>query len=155
MNHRNRNASHSACLALTVLSVSLPRMAYATPEFPGVIERELRLAEEPPCTICHVGTPARGTVQTPFGKYLRSRGLLARNDSSLINALKAAEGERQDSNGNGITDIDELKAGRNPNGDEPEFGCVGRIAPRSSYAPGVAALLVMALLSRRRRKSIH
>ena len=89
---------------------------------------------------------------------MRSRGLVARSDSTLKNALAAAAGERQDSDGDGTIDIDELKAGLDPNGDQPEFGCVGRIgSPKSDSATlfvSGAALAAIFLVRRRRRRPI-
>jgi len=88
----------------------------ATPEFPAVIQQQLGLTQPPACTICHAtdaGGP--GTVVKPFGMYLVSRGLVPFDDNSLRNALLADMGEHH-SSGAGLTDIDALKAGEDPNG---------------------------------------
>src|SRR6266446_5698827 len=88
----------------------------ATPNFPGVIQRQLGLAAPPQCTICHAtDAGGAGTVVQPFGVYLRSRGLRPFDESSLRNALLAAAGEHHSSNSSGISDIDALKAGEDPN----------------------------------------
>jgi uncharacterized protein (TIGR03382 family) len=100
----------------------------ATPEFPAVIQQQLGLTQPPPCTVCHAtdaGGP--GTVVKPFGKYLVSRGLVPFDDDSLRNALLADIGEHH-SSGGGLTDIDALKAGQDPNGTQgsgpvPAYGC--------------------------------
>lgn len=99
----------------------------ATPEFPAVIQQQLGLAQPPACTICHAtdaGGP--GTVVKPFGMYLVSRGLVPFDDNSLRNALLADMGEHH-SSGAGLTDIDALKAGEDPNGTQsgpvPAYGC--------------------------------
>src|SRR3989442_9446420 len=87
----------------------------ATPNFPGVIQRQLGLAAPPPCTICHATNAGGvGTVVKPFGIYLRSRGLVPFDDASLRNALLADIAERHSSSG-GLTDIDAFKAGQDPN----------------------------------------
>ncbi len=142
-----------ARVAVFAFAMAVSTRASATPGFPEVIRQELGMEENPHCALCHVGTPARGTVQTPFGKYMRSRGLVARSDSSLKNALRAATGERQDSDGDGTTDVDELKAGQDPNGDQPEFGCVGRIASGKGDARAFLAfgLALVAIVTVRRR----
>jgi hypothetical protein len=102
----------------------------ATPNFPGAIERDLDLAAPPRCTICHTtDSGGAGTAVRPFGVYLRSRGLRPFDEDSLQNALFAAAGEHHSSNGEGLSDIDALKAGQDPNGSAsagdltPAFGC--------------------------------
>jgi hypothetical protein len=118
--------------ALLVLGVVLmaPIAAQATPNFPAAIARDLQLSSPPPCTICHATNEGgTGTVVKPFGKYMISRGLVPFDESSLANALAAAEAERHDSNGDGITDVDALRRGLDPNGsgqaplvEDPQFG---------------------------------
>jgi hypothetical protein len=130
----------------------------ATPEFPGVIQQQLGLAQPPPCTICHATNAGGvGTVVKPFGIYLRSRGLVPFDDASLRNALLADIAERHSSSG-GLTDIDALKAGQDPNGTQgsnlvPAYGC-------SSVGPELDLLTVSALgtwlwLRRRRARSLR
>ena len=110
------------------MNAALVAMLLATPEFPGVIQQQLGLAQPPPCTICHAtnaGGP--GTVVKPFGIYLQSRGLVPFDDASLRNALMADIAERHSSSG-GLTDVDALRAGEDPNGAPganlmPAFGC--------------------------------
>jgi len=93
----------------------------------------------------------------PFGIYLRSRGLVPFDDASLRNALLADIAERHSSSG-GLTDIDALKAGQDPNGTQgsnlvPAYGC-------SSVGPELDLLTVSALgtwlwLRRRRARSLR
>ncbi len=110
------------------MGLILVAMALATPDFPGVIQQQLGLAQPPRCTICHAtDAGGAGTVVKPFGIYLRSRGLVAFDEASLRNALLADIGERHSSSG-GVTDIDALKAGEDPNGTQgsnlvPTYGC--------------------------------
>ncbi|HET6984586.1 MAG TPA: hypothetical protein VFI53_20750 [Myxococcaceae bacterium] len=119
-------------LLLLGLVVGAPLAARATPDFPAAIARDLQLSAPPPCTICHATDQGgAGTVVKPFGKYLVSRGLVPFDESSLATALAAAAGEQHDSNGDGISDIDALKQGLDPNGspspgvllEDPQFGC--------------------------------
>ena len=118
-------------LLLTVVFV-VPLAARATPNFPAAIERDLQLASAPACTICHAtNSGGAGTVVKPFGKYLVSRGLTPFDENSLAGALAAAAGERHDTDGDGILDVDALKQGLDPNGasshgpalEDPTFGC--------------------------------
>jgi len=110
------------------MSLILVAMVLATPDFPGVIQQQFGLARSPACTICHAtdaGGP--GTVVKPFGIYLRSRGLVPFDEASLRTALLADLGERHSSSG-GLTDVDALKAGEDPNGTQgtnlvPAYGC--------------------------------
>ena len=119
-------------LLLVGLVLGAPLAARATPDFPAAIARDLQLSAPPPCTICHATDQGgAGTVVKPFGKYMVSRGLVPFDDSSLATALAAAAAERHDSNGDGISDIDALKQGLDPNGtsstaalvEDPQFGC--------------------------------
>lgn len=109
-----------------------PVAARATPNFPEAISRDLQLSGPPACTICHAtNAGGSGTVVKPFGKYLVSRGLAPFDESSLAGSLAAAAGERHDTDGDGILDVDALKQGLDPNGSpspatglgDPTFGC--------------------------------
>ncbi len=110
------------------MQAALIAMLLATPEFPGVIQQQLGLAQPPPCTICHAtNAGGLGTVVKPFGICLQSRGLVPFDDASLRNALMADIAERHSSSG-GLTDVDALRAGEDPNGVQgsnlmPAFGC--------------------------------
>lgn len=103
----------------------------------------------PGCDVCHQGTQAKGTVTTPFGKAMRERGLVAYDETSLQAAWTQMNGV--DSDGDGVTDIDEIKAGKSPNVSEksavvlPEYGCV---AAPGGFSVGLTALWA-AWLSRR------
>jgi hypothetical protein len=95
------------------LVLSLP--AWATPTFPSTIRSELSLDQTPACTVCHMDmTGGRGTVTKGFGKALMAEGLTANNDESLKQALAALETKNVDSDSDGTTDIDELRAGTDP-----------------------------------------
>jgi len=117
---------------LLVLAVTSPLAARATPNFPAAIARDLQASGPPACTICHAtNTGGSGTVVKPFGTYLVSRGLVPFDEGSLAGALAAAAGERHDTDGDGILDVDALKQGLDPNGtspqaaglEDPTFGC--------------------------------
>jgi uncharacterized protein (TIGR03382 family) len=110
------------------MKAALVAMLLATPNFPGVIQQQLRLAQPPPCTVCHAtNAGGAGTAVKPFGIYLQSRGLVPFDEASLRNALLADIAERHSSSG-GLTDVDALRAGEDPNGAQasnlvPAYGC--------------------------------
>jgi hypothetical protein len=149
---------------LLAVAVSAPIAARATPNFPAAIQRDLQLSSPPACTICHATNDGgAGTVTKGFGKYLTSRGLAPFDESSLAGSLAAAAGERHDTDGDGILDIDALKQGLDPNGspktqplnlEDPSFGCSttgGGGASSTLLLIGVVALrLAAAHVSRRR-----
>jgi hypothetical protein len=143
--------------------------ARATPNFPPEIHAHLGLTADPPCAICHQGgVTGLGTVTTPFGKAMRARGLVPFDIGTLDAALDKMAADKVDSLGDGTPDIDDLKAGRDPNvpdGDAgttvpvdvaviPAYGCGARVAPVGDVDPWAAALgaLVAAALVVSRRK---
>ena len=124
----------------------VPLAARATPNFPAAIARDLQVSAAPACTVCHAtNAGGAGTVVKPFGKYLVSRGLAPFDENSLSGALAAAAGERHDTDGDGILDVDALKQGLDPNGtsshgpsiEDPTFGCSA-----TGGDPGSTLLLV-------------
>jgi hypothetical protein len=90
---------------------------------------------------------------------MRSRGLNAYDERSLKTALMAITAEKKDSDEDGVADVEELKAGENPNvaaGDDfppPEYGCAvgSRHGGEERLALGFGILL--AAMTRRRSKS--
>jgi hypothetical protein len=98
--------------------VLMASTAFASGQFPGLIQTKYGLAASPPqsCSLCHVnGITAVGTVNTPIGTALRARGLMLLSDSSLMTALDQLAADAVDSDKDGVTDVAELMAGTNPN----------------------------------------
>jgi MYXO-CTERM domain-containing protein len=163
---------------LSVLSLlTFDATANATPNFPPEVARHLSLPAPPDCSLCHHdGITGLGTVTTPFGTSMRAQGLVPFDTASLDSALDALDQAKVDSDGDCVPDIDELKAGTNPDvpdnpdggacADEsaaaanapppPVYGCQLRVAPDEPpataglWALGAAAL---ALVSRLRRRA--
>jgi len=143
-----------ALIVLLVFSL-LAVPAAASPSFPAEIAAHLS-APTPPCTICHQGTPGLGTATTAFAEAMKARGLVPGDLTALDTALDALAAEHHDSNGNGVGDIDELKAGNDPNGGSvatvtPTYGCVGSVAPAPRL--GAAALVAFFMAIRLRRRA--
>ena len=150
-------------LVVAIALLATPIAARATPNFPAAMARDLQLSSPPACTVCHAtNAGGSGTVVKPFGKYLLSRGLAPFDEGSLAGALAAAGGERHDTDGDGILDVDALKQGLDPNGtssapadlEDPSFGCssTGRGGAESTVllALVVALRLASARMWRRR-----
>jgi len=122
--------------------------AQASTSFPQVMQDELGMSAAPGCELCHEGAPGVGTATSLFAETLMSRGLVGGSDESLVNAMAAIEAEGADSDGDGITDIDELLAGTNPNSAltiSPEYGCIGSTAPESRRGWGMLGGLLVFL----------
>ena len=144
--------------AVLVLALLLSLPAAATSSFPGVIRDTLGLDASPTCTVCHT-TPGggSGTATKPFAESLGAAGLQAFNNASLEAALAELEANGTDSDSDGVGDIDELRAGADPNGaggadggPEPEpvqygFGCTQGVAGAPLW------LSLLAVLAGRRR----
>lgn len=141
-----------ALLPVALLLGAAP--AAATTSFPDVIRDTLSLDASPGCTACHTRVAGgAGTATKPMAVSLIAAGLLPFNDASLAAALGELETNGTDSDEDGVGDIDELRAGTDPNappvadgGPEPEpiqygFGCA-HAPPGSAVALALLALLV-------------
>ena len=130
---RRRSAHHSrrtrwfvAGTIVLSLLVIFEHGAKATPDFPGVVEStwgitsaELAKAvgDSMGCLLCHSDeTQTAGKkVTTRVGNWLFGKGLTAYDDATLKSLLQQSEKDGQDSDGDGVSDYQELKDGTNPN----------------------------------------
>ena len=146
-----------AGLAVAIV-ITGPRGAAAKEEFPGRIAADLGAPEAPPCGLCHQNGKTGGdTLVTPFAWAMRARGLTG--EGSLDQALARVQADRVDSDGDGITDTDEIIAGTDPNSaasspstpgspGDPQLGCaVGGDDKEGARAPGAAGAALLALLA--------
>jgi len=128
--------------------------AHASSTFPAAIQAHVPLTYAPQCSICHMnGVTGYGTVTTAFGVAMKARGLVAGDVTSLNTALDKMVTDKVDSNGDGTTDIDALKAGQDPNGTatvQAGYGCNASGSGEGSLA-ALAVAGVLVLLGRRRR----
>jgi MYXO-CTERM domain-containing protein len=138
--------------ALAGALVLSPGPARASSSYPAEIQKQLGLSYVPQCAICHAnGVTGYGTVTTPFGNTMRSRGLVCCSLTSLDTALAALEGENSPY-------ITYLKEGKDPNNPgagtviPPSYGCfsVTGQGPSSGAGAAVALLLLAAAVLRRR-----
>lgn len=142
--------------------VLLAAPALASSAYPTVVERHLGLSRPIPasCGLCHTnGLVGAGTVNTPFGKAARAKGLVAFDDAKLVQVLDALEVEGTDSDGDGVGDLQELRAGTDPNVSDrggPDalgplrYGCGAEAAPGALEGLGLAAWLLARQRWRRR-----
>ncbi len=116
---QKRTLINAALFVSAFASVAAPRIAYATPGFPGEIQSHLKLAAQPPssCSLCHTTGSAggKGTVNTPFGVSVRGHGAAENDNASLDSALDAMDKDGTDSDGDGAPDITELRNATDPN----------------------------------------
>ena len=140
--------------------IALPRVARAEPTYPAEIQSHLGLNFTPQCTLCHAtNAGGLGTITTAFGNALKARGLTT-NIATLDPALDALAVANTDSNGDGISDIQQLKNGSDPNTgahlsnvQQEQFGCGAHIAKLKPSSPGQGLMFAsLALLALSRRK---
>jgi len=155
-------AKGARALAATALALAWARPSEASPSYPSVLMSVSGSEAPPPCTVCHESLAGGfGTATKPLAVYLRSRGLMARNETALRGALSAAAGEKSDVDMDGASDLDELRAGTDPNGgsadalEPPAYGCGNLSGGRPTNAPFRVLILLGAVgvarrLSRRR-----
>ena len=143
-------------VSVLVYGILLSANVRAMPTFPGEIQSYLHLSYAPQCTLCHGSVSGGGPVVQPFGEAMLAAGLTVSGGSTLTNALDTLARNKTDSNGNGIPDIDELKAGNNPNPDKTpvQYGCGAKIAPGNPVGWQVPIFALVAMVLFRRRSTL-
>jgi hypothetical protein len=143
--------------------------ARASESYPATLEAALDMACPPACTTCH-SRPQGGelTANKPLGISLRRAGLECCNTRQLRDVIATLEANATDSDSDGVPDVEELRAGTDPNAaegnlecyvPEPDEGCT--LAPRTSPTErtagawsgfGLALVGLVALRRRARRR---
>jgi hypothetical protein len=134
--------------------------AAATPTFPDAVQRALSLSYSPQCSLCHVGgNTSASAVQTPFAKSMKARGMVAYDETALQAALDQLTRDRVDSDHDGVTDTDELRAGTDPSlasGEDPiTYGCAvsGRHGSLAGFGNAAVAMGLALAVRRLRRRA--
>jgi hypothetical protein len=104
-------------MALAVLLGAYATPCFAWPEYPQVVQDTLHLQTPPDCILCHTSdVGGAGTATKPFARTLEQFGLGAALDPGLLaSALDQVQTCKTDSDGDGISDVDEITNDGDPN----------------------------------------
>jgi hypothetical protein len=168
-------------LALPCFAVALSASTgvWASPNFPDAVQEISGSDCAPSCLLCHLTNPGLKTtaIQSgyPFTFALISKGIGGGESDADIRAALIKMRDGQDTNGDGTVDVpptdsdgdtmsdfDELAIGVNPNPGDAElceitYGCGARIAPTPPSSNvalygGVLTALGLALMGLRKRR---
>ncbi len=127
MRHFSLNLAFAAA-AFAAATFTASTAAWSSSNYPGEVVNHLGGDTPfPACTICHeTNAGGFGTITKAHGISLQDAGLVAADLTSLDDALDALEADGTDSDGGGVGDVDELRAGTDPNiGDDDDSDPTG------------------------------
>ncbi len=142
-------------LALSSSALFVSNSALASDVFPGAVRDNLEMPCLPSCLLCHTVNPGISlTAKQPFAGSMitaANRPLPSQGEVEWVQAGLAGLGTT-DTDEDGMSDLDELKAGRDPNvkgaGDicapDVHYGCgAASVAEPASGSLGGAAWFVL------------
>jgi len=139
-------------IAAVTFALMIPSAAMGTERLPARVADALALGYRPACSLCHLkGNTGPGTASTPFALSMKARGLVGDDQASVSPALVLLDTDRVDSDGDGVTDVDELKMGADPN--SPEGG-VAASKGSGDLATSWPLLLAIAVVRAGRRSQV-
>jgi hypothetical protein len=131
----------SVLAAAGILVAVAPRVASASPTYPGLIDTDLGISYlgTSDCIICHAtNSGGVGTVVQPFGMAMKAAGLTLENPPALQAALATLAANGTESDCSGVSDIEQLKEGFDPNNGVCLSGMCGAPLPDAGCAAGAA-----------------
>jgi hypothetical protein len=108
----------TALLAACAVSILFEGSAAATPDFPAVVQDTWKVKlPGKGCKLCHTDEvdSAPKTVGTLVGYWFYNQGLRADKTNMLKTLLAQSKDDEQDSDGDGVSDYQELADGKDPN----------------------------------------
>lgn len=169
---------HRALALAAVIGAALfPNTALAVEEYPPIVQKVVGTPCEPGCQLCHtVAAPTASPAisSTDFFTALTATDTWQFEEENIASGLsemtmadrveQLANDTMFDTDGNGVNDIEELRAGVDPFlPNEPDlcasgatYGCGAHIAPQPDFSVtslGFALLGLAGLIGRRRRST--
>ena len=122
--------------------ITLTLAALASPTFPVIVANEVDMPCTPSCVLCHAtAAGGSGTASQDFAFAMLAAGLVQADDATVPPALAAVAETESDVDGDGLTDIEALGLGRNPNIDGVDF-CSVPLAQYGCFPSESGGLLV-------------
>ena len=154
-------------IGLLAFATLLGPDARASESYPKTLERALGSPCPPDCTTCHTRrSGGELTANTPVGISMRRAGLECCDTSLLLDVVGRLETDGTDSDMDGVGDVEEMRAGTDPNALEGKLKCappeedegcaVGGVSTstRNDLPWVLGAGLALVAITRRRRQIV-